>query len=292
MPIPRRWQARAKTRAATRGHNFIVFIYARLLLLHCRPPHKLNGVVARFGYGSVVPGGKWSQVGPVTVRALDCDFSDELLLILLMCSRFGPPTVNSLDRGLRLQATANRLVKSGKLERALKLYETHIYAWRCVPSPVPTETAQEHVCTARSFLLLALTCQRLGLVSDARAAFREGARRFESTAAERECVQCRAAAAQLYQSWGLMESKLGHYPLAWALVTKAVVLDKSNAAVLKWALWKQHLKPHMRKPRLVLKVAMKNTHEYRPARKLPAQASQAPSGAPDHCSLPLRGYND
>jgi len=117
---------------------------------------------------------------------------------------------------------------------------------------------------ARSFLLLALTCQRLGMVSEARAAFREGARRFESTAEERECAQCRAAAAQLYQSWGLMESKLGHFPIAWALVTKSVVLDSSNAAVLKWALWKVNLKPHMRKPRMVLKVVMKNTHDYSP----------------------------
>jgi len=114
------------------------------------------------------------------------------------------------------------------------------------------------------------------MVSEARTAFREGARRFESTAEERECAQCRAAAAQLYQSWGLMESKLGHFPLAWALVTKSVVLDNSNAAVLKWALWKVHLKPHMRKPRMVLKVVMKNTHDYSPLKNRAEQSALPP----------------
>mmetsp|Transcript_80105 Transcript_80105/g.156639 ORF Transcript_80105/g.156639 Transcript_80105/m.156639 type:complete len:278 (+) Transcript_80105:99-932(+) len=186
-------------------------------------------------------------------------------------------TFTALDRGLRLQQTARSLVGRGNVTQAVRLYETHIFEFGSIVKTEGTET-EDHVCTARSYLLLALSCQRVGRINDARLAFREGAERFERTAKERDCAECRAWAARLYQSWGLLESKLGHLPLAWALVTKAVCLDKSNEGVLRWAMWRS-LKPHMRRPTKVLRIAFWNIGSYETAKVLREEQAISQGGA-------------
>ena len=186
------------------------------------------------------------------------------------------PRATFLSRSLRLQSTVNSMVKRGRWDRAGQLLETHIYDFSHVPLGSDEREEDAHCAVARSFLLLALHCQREGNVDAARAAFREGAERFEAMglggidtaygadgAGEEEeeeesltskrrgeegeegneeedesgCEDCRRAAARLYQSWGLLESKQGHSARAFALVMRAVKLDPSLSGVLRWRMW-------------------------------------------------------
>ena len=167
----------------------------------------------------------------------------KIFLILVIIGVFFPrsisltPVYSRVNRGQRLQRTANAMVKRGQWPQAKKLLETHIYDFHNVPLGNTEKKKDEYCCVAYSYLLLALHCQREGNIEAARAAFREGAERFEETAHEIGCSDCRRAAARLYQSWGLLESKQGYSARAYVLVRRAVRLDDRNAPVLRWHIW-------------------------------------------------------
>lgn len=115
---------------------------------------------------------------------------------------------------------------------AKRLYELHLYEWDKMPKEIDEENETlDHICVAKTYLLLALHLQRIGDIDGARSAFREGAERFEADAEQRGCEHCRSEAAQLYLSWGLLESKQDKFEFAWLLVTKAVQLDQDKIGV-------------------------------------------------------------
>lgn len=228
------------------------------------------------------------------------------------------PVPTSVNRGRRLQSTVNGMVKRGRWFQARLLLEQHIYDFSHVPLGDGETVKDEHCCVARSFLLLALQCQREGDVDGARAAFREGAERFELAAfsvhgergeeaqdsssirssssgcreaLEGGCPDCRRAAGQLYQSWGLLESKQGRNALAYSLVRRAVKLDPSLAPVLRWHVWRPLASPPglEANPRLswpgdaieerVLEKTMKDTPLYREAFDVPLRPHRQPASA-------------
>jgi len=158
------------------------------------------------------------------------------------------PKYSSLSRAVRLQQSARSMIRRSKHDSAKKLYETHIYDWAKVPKAYTSaeEEVDDRVCVAQTYLLLALQCQRMGDVGSARAAFREGAERFEADADHHDCESCRAHASKLYVSWGLLESKHKNLELAWLLLAKAVRLDRTNVPVLRWKIWDPRYNPDMR----------------------------------------------
>lgn len=179
------------------------------------------------------------------------------ILLLATTSALAPPRsfgsgpkYSSLSRAMRLQQTARSMIRQCKHDSAKRLYETHIYNWEGVPKAYASEEEEicDHICVAQTYLLLALHCQRMGDVKAARAAFREGAERFEADAKSRGCNECRAHASKLYVSWGLLESKNSNLELAWLLLAKAVNLDRSNVPVLRWKIWDPRYNPEMKWP--------------------------------------------
>jgi len=189
-----------------------------------------------------------------TWRALAASF---FFLLLATTSALAPtrsltgaPKYSSLSRAMRLHQTARSMIRQSKHDSAKRLYETHIYNWEAVPKAYASEEEEicDHICVAQTYLLLALHCQRMGDVEAARAAFREGAERFEADAKSRGCSDCRAHASKLYVSWGLLESKQSNLELAWLLLAKAVRLDRSNVPVLRWKIWDPRCNPEMKWP--------------------------------------------
>lgn len=129
---------------------------------------------------------------------------------------------------------------------AKRLYELHLYEWDKMPKEIDEENETlDHICVAKTYLLLALHLQRIGDIDGARSAFREGAERFEADAEQRGCEHCRSEAAQLYLSWGLLESKQDKFEFAWLLVTKAVQLDQDKIGVLRWRIWDPRQNPRI-----------------------------------------------
>lgn len=80
--------------------------------------------------------------------------------------------------------------------------------------------------SGRAYLLLALHLQRMSEVELARKAFRDGVSQFKTD-------------AKLMQAWGLFESKSGNMRRARALINRAVKLDPSLRAVLRWKIFRE-----------------------------------------------------
>ena len=119
-----------------------------------------------------------------------------------------PPPITKKAR--RLHKVARAAVKRGEWNDALQCYAA----------------AVEDSGAARAFLLLALHLQRLNDHAAARAAFSSG-------------VVADRTDGQLMQAWALFESKYGSMARASSLIKRAVKLDPSLKAVLRWDMWRR-----------------------------------------------------
>ena len=132
------------------------------------------------------------------------------------CHMRPPPQqtrLSSLHSEETLHQIARRAIQRGLHSDALMCYD------RAIVAP-PVE------CSGRTFLLLALQLQRMSEFELARVAFSEGIVHFKSD-------------AKLMQAWGLFESKQGNMDRAKRLLHRAVALDPSLAAVLRWKLFRE-----------------------------------------------------
>jgi len=158
-----------------------------------------------------------------------------------------------VHRARRMHVSANKLIKLGKWDKARELYELHLYDWnhhhdhnlleKKEEPHVVAPDLEESECVADTYLLLALHCQRMRDIEGSRAVFREGALRFERSG--ESCPTCRRRASTLYQSWGLLESKLENFSLAWGLLLRAVMLDRRNYPVLRWKIFDSRFNPRI-----------------------------------------------
>lgn len=112
----------------------------------------------------------------------------------------------------RLHRIANRAIKRGLNLDALECYSLAVSSLQ--------------TCSGRSFLLLALHLQRINEFDLARSAFAEG-------------VVLHRTDARLMQAWGLFESKHGRLDRAKRLLKRAVSLDESLSAVLRWKMFRE-----------------------------------------------------
>ena len=134
---------------------------------------------------------------------------------MLLLSLFAPPSVVSLRSTEQLNRIANRAIKVGRHQDALKCYETAL-------------TSGSDPC--RTPLLHALHLQRMQRPSaQVRAAFSQGA--FIDRGNPR-------LLAELLIAWGLFESKQAEMGRAVRLLRRAVHLDASKSDVLRWRMFR------------------------------------------------------
>ena len=142
---------------------------------------------------------------------------------MLLLSLFAPPSVVSLRSTEQLNRIANRAIKVGRHQDALKCYETAL-------------TSGSDPC--RTPLLHALHLQRMQRPSaQVRAAFSQGA--FIDRGNPR-------LLAELLIAWGLFESKQAEMGRAVRLLRRAVHLDASKSDVLRWRMFRTALDAQQR----------------------------------------------